>query len=110
MNWKRPSRKELALSVREEVADEAEDESERDVGGIGECRGNLAHQHVARDAAAQSAEQGHQDDADDRELLVVIGPSREQRAVQRVRRGSDQIHGGEASVPREATPVHRARE
>ena len=89
MNWKRPSRKSWPFAYASDVAEQPERERERDVGGVRQRRRDVAEQHVAGDAAAEPAEQRHEQDADDREVLVVVGPPREQRAVERVRRGGD---------------------
>jgi hypothetical protein len=37
------------------------------------------------------------DDPDDREVLVVIGAPHEEGAIERVRRGRDQVDGGEVA-------------
>ena len=82
---------ELPAPIGDQVADHPGGEAERDVGRIRERGGKVVQEDVARDAAADAAHQGHQQDADDREVLVVVGASRKQRAVQGSRRRSEQI-------------------
>ena len=72
------------------------DQAQHDVGGVGEGARDLVHQDVAGDPAAQAAEQRHQQDADDGEVLVVVGPAGEQGPVERVGGRCDQVEGREA--------------
>src|SRR5262249_14719299 len=57
-----------------------------------ESRRNVAEQDVSRDPTAESAEQGHAEDADRGEVLVVIRTAGQQRAVESVRGRGDQVH------------------
>ncbi|MGB6984410.1 MAG: hypothetical protein WBD74_00395 [Candidatus Aquilonibacter sp.] len=56
---------------------------------VDQGRRHFVEQDVAHDAAADSAGIGEDDDADDGEVPVVVGATREQRAVERVCRGGD---------------------
>ena len=70
-----PFPEQLPARVGEEVTDDAEGERQQDVGGVRQRRGDLADQDVARDAAAEAAEQRHQQDPDHGEVAVVVGPA-----------------------------------
>ncbi len=94
-----PFAEELALRVGDRVAEQSECERQRDVRGIRQCRRHLAEHQVAGDAATEPGQERHEQDPHDREVLEVVGTPREQRAVERVRRGGDEID--ERVVPRE---------
>ena len=70
-------------------------------GFIHEEGGSFAGNDVAGDAAADAAEDRQDDDADDRPLLaaVVVGPLRQQRAVERVGGRRDQVDDHEVAAP-----------
>ena len=70
---------------REEVAENAEPDAQRDIRRVGDRRRDFVDEHVAGDPTADTAEQRHQQDADHREVPIVVGPSSEQGSVQRVR-------------------------
>ena len=56
---KQPFPKQLPARVGDQIPNGAEEERERDVGGVGERRGHLRDEEVARDTAAEAAEQRH---------------------------------------------------
>src|SRR5215470_8350976 len=91
----------LAGGEGDQVADDPGRQAQQDVGRVGERARDLVQYHVAGDAAADAAQQCHQQDADDREVLVVVGPAGQQRAVQRVGRRRDQVDRGEVTGPLE---------
>ena len=77
---------ELSLRVRQLISDDPEQEAQEDVRRIRECARNRVEQDVSGHAPADPADHSHQDDADDREVLVVVGATGQQGSVQCIRR------------------------
>ena len=90
MNWNSPSLKRCSLEVVDESASAAAARQRIRYHGFSSGDGILLTQYVAHDAPADAARVSENDDPDDREVLVVVGAARQERAVERVRRGRDE--------------------
>ena len=101
---------ELASPVRQAVADDAGHEAQGQVGRIGQGGRHLVHQHVSSDAAADAAQDRHEEDPDDRPVLVVIGSAAQQGAVQGVGGRGQEVDRRHAAGELPRTPVDDRRE
>src|SRR5262249_4829017 len=100
---------ELTLGERQVVADDPEEETQGDVGGIRKRAGYLPEHDIASDASPNSTAQRHQDDSDDGEVLVVVRATREQCAVERIGARRDQVQRREVAREVEAAERDRRR-
>ena len=87
----------LPLAEGEEERECTGAEAEPQVSGVGDRARYLVEEHVARDAATDSAEHGHDEDPDNREVLalVVIWALGQQPTIERVDRRSKEIDNRE---------------
>ena len=97
--------KELAFGERDAVTDDPEADAERDVSRVEERGGGLVEQHVAGYPASKTSQEGHGEYPDHGEVLVVVGPSSQEGAVEGVGAGGDEIDSGFGGCELPVAPV-----